>query len=72
MPRMASVEQMTEFWNRCLSTLDRQVDPLPSEEAKKEAIQAVQRTLRAYLGEEDGEKIVLSILSYCKHETINH
>ena len=71
MPRMASVEQMTEFWNRSLIALDGQVSPLPSEEAKKMAIQAVQRTLRSYLADDDGEKLVLSIISYCKHDTIN-
>ena len=68
MPRMASVEQMNEFWNRCLIALDRQVEPLPSEESKRMAVQAVQRTLRGYLADEDGEKLVLSIVSYCKNE----
>ncbi len=68
---MASISDMTEFWTRCLIALDSQVEPLPSEEAKKMAIQAVQRTLRSYLADEDGEKLVLSIISYCKHDTIN-
>lgn len=63
---MATLERMEEFWNRCLSALDQQVIPLPSEEAKKCAIQAVQRTLGAYLDDEDGAKTVLSILSYKK------
>ena len=71
MPRMASIEQMSEFWTRCLVALDSQVEPLPSEAAKKMAIQAVQRTLGSYLRDEDGEKLVLSIIAYCKHDTFN-
>jgi len=63
MPRMAGRGIMLEFWEDCLAKLDQQTFPLESEEAKKAAIQAVQRTLRYYLREK-GEETVIRILEY--------
>jgi hypothetical protein len=54
---------MDEFWKECLKTMEEQVFPLESQEAKRCAIQAVHRTLRRHLSE-GGEEIVLRIIRY--------
>jgi len=64
--RIAGVARMHEFWGRCMDTLNEQISPLEQEESKKLAIQAVQRTLRSYLDDKDGKKIVLDIVAYCR------
>lgn len=63
MPRMANVEEIEEFTRRCLSTLDKQVIPLESEEAKIAAIQAVRYVLQGYFNDED-KALALRIISY--------
>jgi hypothetical protein len=55
---------MKDFWNRCLSALDQQVIPLESEQAKKCAIQAVQRVLRSMMDGDCGSELILAIVSY--------
>lgn len=63
MCRMASRDIMLDFWSDCLSKMDQQEFKLESEEAKKCAIQIVQRVLQLYK-KRDGEKIVLGIIDY--------
>jgi len=63
MTRTASVEQIREFWDKCLSVLDAQVFELSSEEAKKCSVQAVMRCLRSVYVE-SGEEAVLELIKY--------
>ena len=63
MTRMASVEEIEEFMDLCLSKLDAQVFALESDEAKRSAIQAVRYTLRSY-ADRYGMESVLQILAY--------
>lgn len=65
MGRMASREIMVDFWNDCLSKLDQQTFNLESEEAKKEAIQVVQRVLRD-IALSEGDDVALRVIHYPK------
>lgn len=57
----STMEEYEKFLNSCLSALDKQVFALESEEAKRCAIQAVQRVLRDVL-RNSGEDVALEIL----------
>lgn len=63
MPKMASAEEIDEFTRRCLATLDKQVIPLESEQAKVAAVQAVRYVLQSYITD-DQQALALRILSY--------
>lgn len=59
----ASIDDHSEFVDRCFRKLDVQIFALESEAAKASAIQTVQRVLRDYLLQE-GEAKVLDLIRY--------